>query len=160
MRVLYHRLYIKLAAMALLLGLSQPMLAQGTATVSTERMTLMQYVMQERPVLAELITKAGLTPILSDDAPYTLLAPPEAELEKLKGLPPVRIRAVLLGHILQGLYQEKDFKDGASVETLAHTKVTVCRKKNYTLLDGVRIAGAHAQVENGMLHSLAGKLDL
>lgn len=123
-------------------------------------MALMEYVMQEGPVLADLITKAGLTPILSDDTPYTLLAPPEAALEALKELPPVRIRAVLSGHILQGLYQEKDFKDSATLETPARTRVTVYRKKDYTLLDGVRINSGNAQVRNGMLHSLSGKLNL
>jgi len=156
MRGLYLRLYRKLVALALLVGWSQPMLAQEAA----KRLTLMQYVMQERPVLAELITKSGLTPILSGDAPYTMLAPPEAALEELKNLPPVRIRAVLSGHILEGLYQEKDFKDGATLETLAHTNVTVCRKKDYTLLDGVRIGGEHTQAKNGVVHSLSGKLDL
>ena len=156
MKVSCHRLYRMLAVLAVLLPLGQPVLAQDVA----KRMTLMQYVMQKRPVLAELVTKAGLTPLLSGDAPYTILAPPEAALKELKDLPPVRIRAVLSGHILQGLYQEKDFKDGATLETLAHTNLTVCRKKDHTLLDGVRIGGEHTQVKNGMLHSLSGKLDL
>ncbi|WP_161889614.1 fasciclin domain-containing protein [Pontibacter russatus] len=156
MRELYHRLYRKLAVLALLLALGQPLLAQEAA----KRITLMQYVMQERPVLAELVTKAGLTPVLSGDAPYTILAPPEAELAKLKDLPPVRIRAVLLGHILEGVFQEKDFKDGATLETLAHTSITVCRKKDYTLIDGLRISGDKAQAKNGVVHSLSGKLNL
>lgn len=160
MRGLYHRLYRKLAVLALLLALGQPASAQEVAALPVERMTLMQYVIQERPVLAELVTKAGLTPILSGDAPYTILAPPEAELAKLKDMPPVRIRAVLLGHILEGLYQEKGFKDGATLETLAHTNITVCRKKDHTLIDGMRISGDNAQSKNGVVHSLSGKLNL
>ncbi|GAB3542195.1 hypothetical protein GCM10027443_42650 [Pontibacter brevis] len=128
------------------------------ALVPKERMTLMQYVMQERPVLADLITKAGLTPILSDEKPYTLLAPPESELMELQQLAPARLRAVISGHILKGTYLEKDLKDGSSVETLADTKLNVFRKKNYTLVDGVRIESANNKVGNGVLHGLSGRL--
>lgn len=142
--------------LAFLLALSLPVSAQD----KQERMTMIEYMVQERPVLANLVTKAGLTPILSDDTPYTILAPPEAELEKLKDLPPVRLRAILSGHILQGLYQEPDFKDGATLPTLAHTNMRVCRKKDHTLIDGVPIGGEHVQVKNGILHSLSGKLNL
>lgn len=160
MRVLYHRLYIKLAVLALLLAPGQPASAQDAAAVPVNRMTLMQYVMQERPVLAKLVTKAGLTPVLSDDAPYTILAPPEAALKSLTDLPPVRIRAILSGHILEGLYHETDFKDGATLETLAHTNITVCRKKDHTLIDGMRISSSNTEVKNGVVHSLSGKLNL
>lgn len=154
MRAWHHQLYRKLAVLALLLVLGLPTLAQQG------RMTMIEYMVQERPVLANLVTKAGLTPILSDNTPYTLLAPPEAELEKLKDLPPVRLRAVLSGHILQGLYQETDFKDGATLQTLAHTNIRVCRKKDHTLIDGLQIESKHVQVKNGIMHSLSGKLNL
>lgn len=159
MRVLYHRLYIKLAVLALLLALGHPASAQDVAAVPVQQITLMQYVMQERPVLAELVTKSGLTPTLSGDAPYTILAPPEAALNSIKGLPPVRIRAILSGHILEGMYQEIDFKDGATLKTLAHTNITVCRKKDHTLIDGMRISSS-TEVKNGVVHSLSGKLNL
>lgn len=156
MRGLHHRLYIEFAVLALLLALARPAQAQDVAA----RMSMIEYMVQERPVLANLVTKAGLTPILSDVGPYTILAPPEAELEKLKDLPAVRLRAVLSGHILHGLYQEKDFKDGATIQTLAHTNIKVCRKKDYTLIDGVQLGREPVQVKNGILHSLSGKLNL
>ena len=156
MRIWHHRIYRRLALLALLLALCLPVTAQD----GTGRMTMIEYMVQERPVLANLVTKAGLAPILSDDTPYTILAPPEAALEKLKDLPPVRLRAVLAGHILQGLYKETDFKDGATLPTLAHTNMRVCRKNEHTLIDGVPIGGEAVQVKNGILHSLSGKLNL
>ncbi|MCJ8163756.1 fasciclin domain-containing protein [Pontibacter sp. E15-1] len=156
-----HPLSILFAVAAMLLVLCMPTaLADRAAAGQTQRTTLMQYIMQERPVLASLITKAGLTPILSDNNPYTLLAPPEAELKALEQLPTARLRAILSGHILKGIYQESDFKDGATLETLARTKITIYRKKNYTLIDGVRLEKPATQLENGILHSLAGKLAL
>lgn len=149
----------KFWGVALLLGLVLAQL-QALAVNPQERVSLMQYLMKERPVLANLITKAGLTPILSDNTPYTILAPSEAELKSLENLPPVRLRAVLAGHIIKGQYRETDFKDGANIETLASTKVNVCRKKNYTLLDGVKIEKADIQVNNSMLHNMAGRLNI
>ena len=160
MRLLYHQTYVRIAAIVLLLACCQATLAQTVALVPKERMTLMQYVMQERPVLAELITKAGLTPVLSDDVPYTLLAPPEADLYNLRQLPPARLRAVLCDHILKGAYLEKDLKDGSSIETFARTKVNIFRKKNHTLVNGVRIESADTQVSNGILHGISGRIVL
>ena len=160
MKALHQRVYKVFATTALLLALGWPAQAQDMAAVPTERINLMQYVMQERPVLADLITKAGLTPTLSEHTSYTIMAPPDAELEKLQDLPPVRLRAMLLGYMLKGLYHEKDFKDGAILETLAHTKMNVCRKKDHTLIDGVRLNSTDKQVENGILHNLSGKLNL
>lgn len=158
MKLLYPRLYAPIAAVALLLVFFYQAQAQEIALVPQERMTLMQYVVQERPVLAELITKAGLTPILSDDVPYTLLAPPESALSELQQLPPARLRAELCGHILKGAYLEKDLKDGSSVENLAHTKLNIFRKKNHTLVNGVRIEGGDYQVGNGIVHNLSGRI--
>jgi uncharacterized surface protein with fasciclin (FAS1) repeats len=161
MKLLYHRLYIKFTAIALLLVFCQQAQAQDVAMVPKERMSLLQYMMQERPVLAGLATKAGLTPLLSDNsASFTILAPPDAELKKLHELPAVRIRAILSGHILKGAYLEKDFKDGATIETFARTKVNICRKRDYILVDGVRIQHADSQLSNGVIHSLSGRLNL
>ncbi|WP_162054057.1 fasciclin domain-containing protein [Pontibacter pamirensis] len=160
MKLLYQKLYVSIAIIALLLVCLQPVQAQEMALVPKERMTLMQYVMQERPVLANLITKAGLTPILSDKELYTVLAPPEAELTALQQLAPARLRAVISNHILKGAYLEKDLKDGSTVETLARTKLNIFRKKDHTLVNGARIETKNIQVSNGVLHGLSSKLTL
>ncbi|WP_439880860.1 fasciclin domain-containing protein [Pontibacter sp. MBLB2868] len=130
--------------------------AHKVVTEYQERSSLLQYVIDTQPTLANLLTKAGLTPILSGNDTYTLLAPPEQELKNLENESPQKIRTILSGHILKGSYKESDLKDGATVETLAGTKVTICRKKDYTLVDGVRIVEANKVVKNGVVHALGG----
>lgn len=117
---------------------------------------MLQYFISNQPKLANLIAKSGLMPVLSGNGTYTFLAPSEGSLQSLENESPERIRTVLSGHILKGKYLESDLKDGATVETLAGTKVTVCRKKEYTLVDGVPIVSANTQVKNGLIHNIGG----
>lgn len=149
--------HLKLIFLALFAVLCHTGQAQAIAlAVPQERITMMEYVLKERPVLAGLVTKAGLTPLLSADAPVTLLAPPESSLKSIEQESPERLRSILLAHILSGTYQEKDLKDGATLKSVGNTTITVCRKKDYTLVNGVRIRQANHQVRNGLLHELDG----
>ncbi|WP_158607179.1 fasciclin domain-containing protein [Pontibacter oryzae] len=116
----------------------------------------MELVIKERPALADLLTKAGLAPLFSADASITLLAPPEAALQSMKQESPERLRAILSAHIIKGSYQEKDFKDGATLKSISGAEITVCRKKDHTLVNGVRIQEANQPAKNGVLHSLSG----
>src|SRR5690606_13384138 len=109
--------------------------AQEVVTLEPERVTIIQYIMKDNPVLVGLLTTAGLVPVLSGDGAYTLLAPPEQELASLKNESPDKIRDVLSGYVLKGSYLEKDLKDGAAVETLKGSKLKICRK-NGTLVNG------------------------
>ena len=154
-----HKTTLKtLLAVAFLFSDVPQLAAQQLAFVAQERATMLQYIVDTQPVLGELIAKAGLAPILSGDAAYTFLMPSEAELSSLKNEPAQRIRTILSGHILKGRYLESDLKDGASIETLAGTKVTVCRKKDYTLVNGVRIVAPNNEVKNGIIHRLSGTI--
>lgn len=131
--------------------------AQNLASAETARTTIVEYAVKERPVLVELLTTAGLLPVLSGDAPYTLFAPPEAALNALKGQPAEQVKLVLAGHIVKGKYSEKDLKDGAKLETLNGQNITICRKKN-TLVNGVAIAKADTELKNGVVHTLSSAL--
>ena len=130
--------------------------AHRLAFVTQDRATMLQYIIENQPGLGELIAKAGLAPTLSGDAAYTFLMPSEAELNNLKNESAQRVRTILSGHILKGKYLESDLKDGATIETLAGTKVTVCRKKDYTLVNGIRIITSNNEVKNGVVHKLSG----
>jgi uncharacterized surface protein with fasciclin (FAS1) repeats len=130
------------------------------AQAQEERTSMLQYAIANNPVLGDVIAKAGLAPILSGDAMYTLMLPPDAALSSIKNEPAQRVRTILSGHILKGKYLESDLKDGASIETLAGTKVVVCRKKDYTLVDGVRITNANIEVKNGVIHKLSSAIKL
>ncbi len=146
--------------MVLLLAIALQLQTQQYALAVPQQTNLMTYVLQQRPVLAELITKAGLTPTLSGHEAYTLLAPPEAALQRWKEKSTPELRKLLMSHLLKGNYQEKDLKDGATLRTLAGTKITICRKEGSTMVDGVRIVAADQAVQNGMLHGLAAPLSM
>jgi uncharacterized surface protein with fasciclin (FAS1) repeats len=145
----YNSLYLLLTA--LILFVSNNTQAQGGTT-------LMDQLIKDRPVLVELVTTAGLVPILSGETQYTLLAPPEQALASLKGESPEKLRRILSGHLLKGKYTEKDFKDGAKVETLSGASLNICRKEGHTLINGVRIAQADMELSNGILQSMSGAL--
>lgn len=129
--------------------------AQGE---SSERATIMQHVIDERPLLAELMTTAGLAPILSGNTAYTLLTPPEAQLQALKSQPVEKIKAVLAMHLIKGSFKTTDFKDGGRIQNYSGATLNVCRKKNDTLVNGVRLGTANKTFRNGIVIELEGVL--
>lgn len=133
-------------------------LNMGVVTAQTtpepQRITLMEFAINERPLLAELLTTAGLAPALSGSTPYTLLAPPEEALQNLKGQSAEKIRATLAMHVIKGKHKESDLKDGGKLETYGGAQVNICRKKNQTLINGVKLTAANKEVRNGVVHEL------
>jgi uncharacterized surface protein with fasciclin (FAS1) repeats len=125
--------------------------AKAQDATAPQRSTLMQYVIDERPVLAELLTTAGLAPALSGSTDYTLLAPPEASLQALKGQSAEKIRSVLAMHIIKGKYRTTDFKEGTRVPTYGGEALNVCRRKGNTLLNGVKLQGVDREFRNGLV---------
>ncbi|MDO6390724.1 fasciclin domain-containing protein [Pontibacter sp. BT731] len=123
-----------------------------------QRTTIMQYVINERPVLAELLTTAGMAPALSGSTAYTLLMPPEASLQELKGQPVETIRAVMAMHLIKGTLSATDFKEGSRLQTNGSASLNVCRKKDNTLLNGVQLHTADIALRNGRVHELGGVL--
>jgi uncharacterized surface protein with fasciclin (FAS1) repeats len=123
-----------------------------------QRTTIMQYVINERPVLAELLTTAGMAPALSGSTAYTLLMPPEASLQELKGQPVEKIRAVMAMHLIKGTLSATDFKEGSRLQTNGSASLNVCRKKDNILLNGVQLHTADIALRNGRVHELDGVL--
>lgn len=160
MDLLYKSTLGKLSLVAVIFCCALQAQAHTVALAPQERSTLLQFVVDTHPSLANLLTKAGLTPILSSDDAYTILAPPDESLKSLENESAQKIRTVLSGHILKGKYLEADLKDGATVETLAGTKVTICRKKDYTLVDGIKIVKANQAVKNGVVHDINGLIKI
>lgn len=131
---------------------------EAALPVSQGQSTMMEVVIKERPVLADLLTRAGLAPLLSADASITLLAPPESVLQSMKQESPQRLRVILSAHILKGTFRENDLKDGATLTSIGGAGITVCRKKDHTLVNGVRIQEANHMSKNGVLHGLSGMI--
>jgi len=139
-----------------LIAFSLQATAQEIAAVPPQRQTVLQYIIQDKPLLVDLLTTAGLAPILSGSTFYTLLAPPEATLGSYKNLSPDQLHEMLSSHILEGKYQSKDFKDGAKIKTLAGSTIQVYLKDGDTFLNGVRLTKADHAVSNGIVLELDG----
>lgn len=135
-------------------------LLSAAAAQAQERVTMLRYIVDKQPALGDLVVKAGLAPMLSGNEVYTFLVPSEGALASLQQASPERLRAILSGHILKGKYLERDLKDGAILKTLAGTSITICRKKDYTLVSGQRITSANVEVQNGVIHNLSGTINL
>lgn len=132
--------------------------AQAQDPADTQRTTLMQHVISERPVLAQLLTTAGLVPALSGSTDYTLLAPPEESLQNLKGQSVETIRAVLAMHLIKGRYKAADFKEGSRVQVYSGESLNICRKRGDTLLNGVKLRPLDKEMRNGIMHEVTGLL--
>jgi len=118
---------------------------------------LMEYLVQERPVLAGLLTKAGLTPMLSGQEQITLFAPSESALQSISQESPERLRAILSSHIVKGIYLEQDLKDGKPLKSICGTtNLNIYRKRDQTLVNGISIQRANLKVKNGVVHELSG----
>lgn len=132
--------------------------ASAQDDIDPQRMTIMQYAINERPLLAELLTTAGLAPALSGSSPHTLLMPPEESLQSLKGQPVETIRAVMAMHIVKGKYKVEDFKEGNRVPVFSGESLYVCRKRSDTLLNGVKLAAVDQEMRNGLIQEVSGLL--
>ncbi|TXK33732.1 fasciclin domain-containing protein [Pontibacter qinzhouensis] len=154
MQKFYRHIVFTPVLILLFLVNTTPLNAQEAAAIPVQRLTLLQYIIDDnRPVLVSLLTKAGLVPMLSGDEAYTLLAPPEKDLEALKEESPEKLKQILSGYILKGAHLEKDLKDGSQIKVISGNSLTVCRKRG-TLINGVRISAADNNVRNGVVHSL------
>lgn len=156
MKPRYHyNIIVFLFGIALFLSIA-PVQAQDATEQKYN--TIMQYTISERPLLAQLLTSAGLAPALSGNTPYTLLAPPEESLRSLKDAPAEHVRTVMARHLIKGSYHATDFKEGAQVETYSGEKLSVCRKKGINLLNGVKLLTTERETGNGMVLELEGML--
>ncbi len=156
---LFKNLTVKFLLLGLFMVAMQPLLASAPVSQQQPTVTMLEQIMKDRPVLVQLVTAAGYAPLLTGDAPYTLLAPPEQDIQSLKNEEPEKLRTIMAGYILKGKHTEKNLKDGTKVETLAGTTLSVYRKDGYTLINGVRITQPDNDCKNGVVHGLASALN-
>jgi uncharacterized surface protein with fasciclin (FAS1) repeats len=151
---LYY-IYLGIVLLVAFFLTSRQTVAQDT---DLQRTTIMQYVINERPVLAELLTTAGMAPALSGSTAYTLLLPPENTLQALRGQSAEKIRSVMAMHILKGSLKGSDFKDGNRLPTYGSETLHICRKKSDTLVNGVKLRSMDVALRNGMVQEIEGVL--
>jgi uncharacterized surface protein with fasciclin (FAS1) repeats len=127
------------------------------------------------PRLGGLVAAAGMGPVLSGKAPYTVLAPNDAALDKLPagsleelGQPAQRatLTALLRGHILPGTILAADLaravKSGngkATIATMSGEPLSITREGEglrVTSAGGgsARIVGTEQRARNGVVHQI------
>ena len=129
----------------------------ATAVVSLQGSTLMENIIssKQRPLLTQLLTQAGLVPTLSGSGPFTLFAPSEEALRKIQSENPERLREILSNHIVQGTFTCADLKEGVPMPTLSGKTITIMRKKDRVLVNGVEVTHKDNSANNGVMHQVA-----
>ena len=115
---------------------------------------LMEQICHSRPLLKETLMQAGLSGVLMDAGPYTFFAPSDAALEKYKNTDPGKLKAILMSHVVPGRLLQEDFKDGSKLTTLSGKEITVFRKGNQLLINGVRLTSGDEMAQNGVMHQV------
>ncbi|MBK0403559.1 fasciclin domain-containing protein [Adhaeribacter sp. BT258] len=115
---------------------------------------LMEQICLTRPLLKETLMQAGLSGVLMDTGPYTFFAPSDAALGKYKNTDPGKLKTILMSHVVAGRLLQEDFKDGSKLTTLSGKEVTVFRKGNQLLINGVRVTSGDETAQNGVMHQV------
>jgi uncharacterized surface protein with fasciclin (FAS1) repeats len=131
------------------------------------------------PRLAELVKAAGMEPVLSGKAPYTVLAPSEAALNKLdpgtwgrldQPEQKADVTALLRAHILPGTILGVDLARAvesgggkATIATMAGEPLTITRQgQGFRITDAkgrsVNLVGTEQPARNGVVHEIDGVL--
>ena len=115
---------------------------------------IMEQICDSRPLLKEILMQAGLSGVLMDKGPYTFFAPSDVALQQYKNADPGKLKDVLMSHVVSGQLMPEDFKDGSKLTTLSGKEISVIRKKNQLLLNGVRLTSTGPTAKNGVLHQV------
>jgi uncharacterized surface protein with fasciclin (FAS1) repeats len=127
------------------------------------------------PRLAQLVTAAGMEKVLSGKAPYTILAPTDAALNKLPAgsldnldqpAQKAKLTALLRAHIVPGTILAADLaravesgKGKATIATMAGEPLTVTRDGDALRVSdaagqSARITGTEQPARNGVVHQI------
>ncbi|MFC5270927.1 fasciclin domain-containing protein [Adhaeribacter terreus] len=115
---------------------------------------LMEQICDSRPLLKETLMQAGLSGVLMDTGPYTFFAPSDAALGKYKNTDPGKLKNILMSHVVPGRLLQDDFKDGSKITTLSGKELTVFRKGDQLLINGVRLTSGNQMAQNGVMHQV------
>jgi len=125
-----------------------------TVQTPAARKMIMEQVCDTRPLLKEVLMQAGLSGVLMDAGPYTFFAPSDAALQQYKTTDPGKLKAILMSHVVAGQLMPDDFKDGSKLTTLSGIEISIIRKKDQLLLNGVRLTSTGPVAKNGVVHQV------
>jgi uncharacterized surface protein with fasciclin (FAS1) repeats len=137
-------------------GLGQAFMADVVSKTKVFRVQLVEGLAKKDPHLLDLVTKAGLLPMLSGEKEYTIFAPSPQALVQHNQDTPDNLKAFLSRHIVQGTLTTQDLADGADIKTISGESLRICRKKGVLLINGVRLTETDKLYANGVWHRLNG----
>lgn len=106
-------------------------------------------------------TAAGLAPALSNDGPFTVFAPTD---EAFGALPAGTVETllreenrdqlarILQFHVVSGRVGSEALEDGASLDTLAGSRMTFTESEQGFTVEGARIVATDVEASNGIVH--------
>ncbi|HSI91473.1 MAG TPA: fasciclin domain-containing protein [Adhaeribacter sp.] len=133
----------------LLLLLALPQFSQAQ---SEKRIT--ELICDSRPLLKQAILEGGVSGVLMADGPYTFFAPAEAALQDMAGYDQGKLNALLSNHIVPGKILTQDLKDGSKLTTLGGGSLSVFRKGDKILINGIEITAGDQVARNGVVHTV------
>ncbi|RNI26982.1 fasciclin domain-containing protein [Rufibacter latericius] len=139
-------------------GWAQSMVAKVASATKVTNMSLAEGIAQKDRTLLDLVTKAGLMPVLSGAGEYTFFAPSSATIAQHQNDSPDQLKTFLEQHIVQGTLTSDDLRDGADLKTLNGNNLRICRKKGNLMVSGVRLLTTDQQYMNGVWHQLNGTI--
>lgn len=106
-------------------------------------------------------TAAGLAPALAGDGPFTVFAPTDEAFgvlpagtvaNLLKEENRDQLANILKFHVLAGRVGSDALADGASLDTLAGTRVTLTEREQGFAIENARIVATDIDASNGVIH--------
>jgi uncharacterized surface protein with fasciclin (FAS1) repeats len=113
--------------------------------------------------MSKSVKAAGLETELAKKGPFTVFAPSETAFGKLASgvltdlLKPenkVKLTSILNYHVVEGMNNFKDFKDGQKLKTLNGKELEVKVNNGTVTINGARVQGRDNEASNGVVHSL------
>jgi transforming growth factor-beta-induced protein len=109
--------------------------------------------------LASLVQQAGLVDTLSGAGPFTVFAPTDAAFAKVPkatldalAADPVKLKAVLLYHVVPGRVMAADVVKLSSAKTAEGRSVAIKVSDGAVFVDGARVTTPDVMASNGVIH--------
>ena len=155
-----------IAALAALAAVSVAVVAPASSAASA-RPNIVQTAAAagQFKTLIKLATAAGLAGALEGKGPLTVFAPTDAAFAKVPHATlvalehnRVKLRAVLLYHVLKGKLTAAELAKLRSVQTLNGQSLKVRVTRGTVTVGGVRVIKANIPASNGIIHAIGGVL--
>lgn len=153
-----------LAVLALALAIGVASATAGRTTTAGPQMTRLNLVQtavaaKQFKTLASLLKKSGLAGTLATKGPFTVFAPTDAAFARVPkatlamlAKDKMKLRAVLLYHVVKGKVTAAQAKKLHSAKTLEGKSVSIRVKGGKVVVGGATVIRADVMASNGVIH--------